>query len=123
LNCAIRNGDAHLKNFGVIYEEVQGEANLAPVYDLVTTAAYLEKDRMALTLNGTNMWPTGKQLLRFGESRSLGTRQQLLSIFEKIGDAMDQTLKKMRAYSKLHPEFRPIGQRMSQEWTVMRELR
>jgi serine/threonine-protein kinase HipA len=127
LNCAIRNGDAHLKNFGVIYEEVQGEANLAPVYDLVTTAAYLEKDRMALTLNGTNMWPTGKELLRFGESRSLGTRQQLLSIFEKIGDAMDQTLKKMRAYSKLHPEFRPVGQRMSQEWTVgqhsMRELR
>jgi serine/threonine-protein kinase HipA len=29
-NCAIRNGDAHLKNFGIVYEDVQGEARLAP---------------------------------------------------------------------------------------------
>src|SRR5207245_1930672 len=37
LNCALRNGDAHLKNFGILYEEVLGPARLAPVYDLVTT--------------------------------------------------------------------------------------
>ena len=30
LNCAIRNGDAHLKNFGIIYEHVDGPAKLAP---------------------------------------------------------------------------------------------
>ena len=24
LNCAIRNGDAHLKNFGIVYENVTG---------------------------------------------------------------------------------------------------
>ena len=35
LNCALRNGDAHLKNFGIVYDDVQGEARLAPVYDLV----------------------------------------------------------------------------------------
>jgi serine/threonine-protein kinase HipA len=34
LNCALHNGDAHLKNFGVVYDDVQGEARLAPVYDL-----------------------------------------------------------------------------------------
>ena len=52
LNCALRNGDAHLKNFGIVYDDVQGEARLAPVYDLVTTSVYLPKDSMALTLNG-----------------------------------------------------------------------
>lgn len=26
LNCALRNGDAHLKNFGVVYDDVQGES-------------------------------------------------------------------------------------------------
>jgi serine/threonine-protein kinase HipA len=31
LNCALRNGDAHLKNFGIVYEDVQREARLAPV--------------------------------------------------------------------------------------------
>ena len=54
LNCALRNGDAHLKNFGILYDEVLGDAHLAPVYDLVTTAVYLPRDRMALTLNGSN---------------------------------------------------------------------
>jgi serine/threonine-protein kinase HipA len=53
LNCALRNGDAHLKNFGIVYDDVFGEACLAPVYDLVTTAVYLPKDSMALTLNGS----------------------------------------------------------------------
>src|SRR5262249_39530389 len=60
LNCALRNGDAHLKNFGVVYDDVEGEARLAPVYDLVTTTVYLAKDRMALTLNGTAEWPAAK---------------------------------------------------------------
>jgi len=54
LNCAIRNGDAHLKNFGVLYDSVRGDAHLPPVYDLVTTTVYLPRDQMALTLNGTN---------------------------------------------------------------------
>ena len=57
LNCALRNGDAHLKNFGIVYDHVLGEARLAPVYDLVTTAVYLPKDSMALTLNGSTRWP------------------------------------------------------------------
>ena len=54
LNCALRNGDAHLKNFGIVYDDVLGQARLAPVYDLVTTAVYLPKDSMALTLNGSH---------------------------------------------------------------------
>ena len=28
LNCALRNGDAHLKNFGIVYDDVLGEAGL-----------------------------------------------------------------------------------------------
>jgi len=37
INCGLRNGDAHLKNFGIVYDDVLGVARLAPVYDLVTT--------------------------------------------------------------------------------------
>src|SRR5271155_355930 len=58
LNCALRNGDAHLKNFGIVYDDVLGPARLAPIYDLVTTAVYLPQDSMALTLNGTTRWPS-----------------------------------------------------------------
>ena len=73
LNCALRNGDAHLKNFGIVYDDVNGEARLAPVYDLVTTSLYLANDSLALTLNGTTKWPTTKELRKLGETRAGGT--------------------------------------------------
>jgi serine/threonine-protein kinase HipA len=116
LNCAIRNGDAHLKNFGIVYDDVMGEAHLAPVYDLVTTSVYIPQDRMALTLNGTNQWPTAKDLIRFGEGRSLGTRRKLVEILEQISEAVECTAKEMNAYSKDHPGFSTIAGRMRFQW-------
>jgi hypothetical protein len=68
LNCGLRNGDAHLKNFAIVYDDVLGEARLAPVYDLVTTAVYLPYDSIALTMNGTNKWPSSKELRKLGET-------------------------------------------------------
>jgi len=56
LNCALRNGDAHLKNFGIVYDDVLGAARLAPVYDLVTTAIYLWRLRSTEQPSG----PTAK---------------------------------------------------------------
>lgn len=43
----IGNGDAHLKNWAVIYPDRRTPA-LAPAYDLVSTIAILDEDRMAL---------------------------------------------------------------------------
>lgn len=116
LNCAIRNGDAHLKNFGVVYDDVQGEAHLAPVYDLVTTTAYIPQDRMALTLNGTNQWPTAKDLIRFGEGRSLGTRRVLVEILEHIGDALSDTARDIESHSTEHSEFTSVANRILAQW-------
>ena len=46
--CAlIGNGDAHLKNWALIYPDGRSPA-LAPAYDLVSTIAFLDDDRMAL---------------------------------------------------------------------------
>lgn len=116
LNCALRNGDAHLKNFGIIYDDVLGEARLAPVYDLVTTAVYLPKDSMALTLNGSTRWPAAKELQRLGETRSSGTPSRIKNILGRIAEAMDSTSQEMRAYIKEHREFAEIGGRMLQVW-------
>lgn len=116
-NCAIRNGDAHLKNFGVVYDEVQGAAHLAPAYDLVTTTAYLAADTMALTLNGSTAWPTGKDLLRFAEGRSLASSRDLRAIFQHIADALSSTSLEVRAYMAAHSEFAEIGTRMLDAWS------
>jgi serine/threonine-protein kinase HipA len=116
LNCALRNGDAHLKNFGIVYDRVLGEARLAPVYDLVTTAVYLPKDSMALTLNGSTRWPGLKQLRRFGETRMGGTPSRIKQILERIDDAISRTTAEVHAYAKQNSDFAEIGGRMLQEW-------
>jgi len=115
-NCAIRNGDAHLKNFGVIYDNVQGAAHLAPAYDLVTTTAYIPKDRMALTLNGSTEWPSGKDLVRFAEGRSLASPRQLRAILEQTCDALSQTASVIETTMKSNPDFQEVGRRIFSEW-------
>src|SRR5580698_2712925 len=116
LNCALRNGDAHLKNFAIVYDDVQGEARLAPVYDLVTTSVYLPRDSLALTLNGTTRWPTAKELKKLGETRAGGTPAKIRQFLERIADAIQDTAGEARSYMKEHPLFAEIGQRMLQEW-------
>jgi len=116
INCVLRNGDAHLKNFGIVYDDAQGEARLAPVYDLVTTSVYLPRDSMALTLKGTTRWPGVKELQRLGETRMGAPPARVRQILERIGDAITATSKELRAYIKEHAEFGDIGNRMLQEW-------
>lgn len=68
LAASIRNGDAHLKNFGVIYSP-ESSVQLSPVYDMLTMGAYAPRsnsddsfDGMALTLCGTKRWPRRQEL-------------------------------------------------------------
>ncbi|NYF51069.1 type II toxin-antitoxin system HipA family toxin [Tunturiibacter gelidoferens] len=118
LNCALRNGDAHLKNFGIVYNDVQGEARLAPVYDLVTTSVYLPKDSMALTLNGSTRWPSVKDLQRLGETRMGGSPARITAILERIADAMSGVASTIRQYIKTRPEFGQVGSLMLAQWQV-----
>lgn len=64
LNQFLQNGDAHLKNFGVLYTSVT-DIKLAPVYDVVSTTAYIKSDIQALTLLGSKRWTKSEHLLRF----------------------------------------------------------
>lgn len=67
--CLIRNGDAHLKNWGVLYGDpstADDDARLSPVYDLVCTVVWIPRDTLALGLAGTKAWPDRLQLERFG---------------------------------------------------------
>ena len=70
LNCVIRNGDAHLKNFGILYgnpSTAARDARLSPVYDVVCTTVYIPNDVLALSLGGSRTWPDGRTLQRFGK--------------------------------------------------------
>ena len=54
LSCIVGNGDAHLKNFGVLYgDPLSSDTRLAPAYDIVNTTAYIPEDSLALDLDGS----------------------------------------------------------------------
>jgi serine/threonine-protein kinase HipA len=116
LNAALRNGDAHLKNFGIVYDDIDGEVALAPVYDIVTTTAYIPADQMALTLNGSTRWPTAKQLLAFGTTRQIGSPAVIKAILGSTAEAVFETMKELRHYMRTNEEFDEIGTRMLAQW-------
>jgi len=68
LSVAVRNGDAHLKNFGLLYTDpTSDDIRLSPLYDIVNTTSYLPKDVMALKLAKTKSWPYRNTLIEFAK--------------------------------------------------------
>ncbi len=49
MNDVLRNGDAHLKNFGLLYSDVD-RPRLAPVYDVLTTQVWIHGDTPAMAM-------------------------------------------------------------------------
>jgi serine/threonine-protein kinase HipA len=116
LSVMLRNGDAHLKNFGVLYPSPAGPVSLAPVYDIVTTTAYLRNDIPALTLEGTKKWWPRRTLERFAQhhlSLPVGTIRE---IFRRMADAVADTRPLLAQYIADHPDFREIGETMQTAW-------
>lgn len=56
VNILLANGDAHLKNWSLLYAD-QVTPRLSPAYDIVTTSVYIENERRhALNLGKTKEW-------------------------------------------------------------------
>ena len=99
----VRNGDGHLKNFGVLYSG-NDDLRLAPMFDVVSTAIYkyqryeggpeLEDYTMALKLfagpKGSKVYPTPAELMDFGR-RICGVSDPR-AVVERIAQGMSQTL-------------------------------
>jgi serine/threonine-protein kinase HipA len=67
LSVFLRNGDAHLKNFGLLYTHPHSDdCRLSPLYDVINTTAYIPKDTLALKLNKSKAWPSRAELIHFG---------------------------------------------------------
>jgi serine/threonine-protein kinase HipA len=66
LSMVMKNGDAHLKNFGLLYTHPESDdCRLSPTYDVVCTTAFLPQDLPALTLAKRKAWPTREALVKF----------------------------------------------------------
>ncbi len=112
----VRNGDGHLKNFGVLYTSA-ADARLAPMFDVVTTAIYryrrydggpeLEDRTLALKLfagkGETRAYPSTARLLDFGR-RVCGVAQPA-HVLQRITTAMSETLAAARTDERIPREL------------------
>lgn len=98
LNYRLKNGDAHLKNFGLIYSGID-DIKLAPAYDVVSTVVYIKNDIPALLLLGSKKWWDKKYLEKFGiQTCSLTKKEVDNAIFEcenAINIVRDNLLKRL----------------------------
>lgn len=122
----VRNGDAHLKNFGVLYRSGR-DVWLAPMFDVVTTSIYrytqypggpeLEDRTLALKLYAgrreTKAYPTKESLMEFGH-RICGVAHPE-QVLQKIAAAMDETLQAAKGDDRVPPA---LLESMREAWSI-----
>lgn len=116
VSVALRNGDAHRKNFGVVYEDATGWVTLAPAFDIITTSAYLPNDTLALTLDGTKRWPDARRLVRFAQRRCQLTEAAAKTILVEVADAVAQVARELGTLVDLDPRAHETADRMRSAW-------
>lgn len=121
LSVMVRNGDAHLKNYGLLYDHPgdRTTVRLSPAYDITTTSVYSRysarmgrevADRsLALKLNKRKDYPDRAELLAFG-SQHCRVRQPE-RVIERVAQAMTEALAEHE--SRIEPE---LFRAMSREW-------
>lgn len=124
LSVLLQNGDAHLKNFSLLYDSPNGDVRLSPLYDVVTTSIYeIQNPRtgatstdntMALNLFKTKRYPSLSDLIRFGKTTCMLSHPQ--RIIERIEEIKLEVIKEYsdRMHSDLIRKLRkawniPLG--------------
>lgn len=110
---AVQNGDAHLKNFGVLYDAPGATVDLAPTYDIVTTTAYLRHDVPALHLAGSKRWWPPRTLLAFGTTHCSLKPAQARSVLSEVAAALQAELPHLEAAA---PRFPDVAVAMCEAW-------
>jgi len=122
LNIKIKNGDAHLKNLGVLYsgltEYRTGQMpsvtrKLAPVFDLISTTPYIPRDSMALTLTGSKRWPKWKVLEKFAKIHCRLNGKTIEKIVSDVEESCASSHALLEKLMNTHTGFQVIGEEIA----------
>ena len=126
LASTMRNGDAHLKNFGLIYDDLKS-AKLAPTYDMLSMSVYAPTlansddadDGLAINFEGSKRWLTPKTIKGLAKQCLISTKS--LNEWEtRIADALVDTSKKVIEFLNENPDDSgaSVAKRMLELWAI-----
>lgn len=95
-SCMVGNGDAHLKNYAMLYDDIE-DMRLSPLYDVVNTQIYNPADTLALNLCKSKIFPDRKRIIDFGKSIGVNKCE---SIVDEMGDQIVDGLEKLINYTE-----------------------
>jgi serine/threonine-protein kinase HipA len=123
INVKIQNGDAHLKNYGVIYRALAGytlgqlpteSRQFAPIFDVVSTTPYLPNDSMALTLTGSKRWPKWAVLEKFAKQHCGLNGKRIDEAVDDIETSAKITLPIIEQLIQRQPAFEAVGEKIAE---------
>ena len=117
MNYLLKNGDAHLKNFGLLYDDDFKNIFYSPVYDVVNTVVYIYKDKPALMLEGKKIWHSKDTLIKFGQKSCLLTLSEAKKYYEECFEALVWAIDELESYLTENPDFK-IGKMMLDSWRL-----
>lgn len=116
LSCMIGNGDAHLKNFGVLYSHpAAGDTRFSPAYDIVNTTMYLPMDSLALKLGDSKAFAGRARLVDF--ATICGVADPLARI-DRLVAAVEHVVVEQRALFDDMPDLRLVIERAMESFIV-----
>ncbi len=118
MNYLLKNGDAHLKNFGLLFNDDFTHIWFSPVYDVINTTSYIFQDKPALMLNGKKVWFDKETLVAFGRKHCLLTQKEATHFYQECESALKYIMGEIENYILDNPEFETVGRRMVASFQV-----
>ena len=116
MNHFLRNGDGHLKNYGILYENDFEDARLAPIYDVITTTVYIKNDIPALRLGDNKMWWKEKTYKSFAKNSCALSNKEYENIVQNCVEAIQKTKREIDDYKCKNDEVRSFLQSLKESW-------
>ncbi len=91
MNHLLKNGDGHLKNYGILYDNDFEDARLTPIYDVVTTTMYLKNDIPALRLGDGKLWWKETTYKTFAKQSCNLSNKEYTEILSECYNAISKT--------------------------------
>ena len=118
MNYLLKNGDAHLKNFGILYAKDLSKIWFSPAYDVVNTQVYFYKDKPALTMQGRKLWLGKKDLIKFGINDCYLSEKEANSVYDECILVLNDSIDELKEYIKTNRDFEDIGNKMIDTWQL-----